>query len=173
MWKVALFMLIVLFALVAAETKPTLATYVTSADIQAVFKQAPENGVTDKQIRSVSVGKGNVAVAAVYRSAKGNNGSIEHDQVTEIYTIVEGSGTLVSGGKMANTERLKPDDPTVRVLAGPSVRGSAIENGESRKVGPGDVIIIPAGVPHWFSAIDGAIRYSVVRVDPDKLLPPK
>jgi mannose-6-phosphate isomerase-like protein (cupin superfamily) len=173
MQKTALCMLIVLFALFAAETKPTLATYVTSADIQAIFKQAPENGVTDKQIRSVSVGKGNVAVAAVYRSAKANNGSIQHDQVTEVYTIIEGSGTLVSGGKMANPERLKPDDPTVRILAGPSVRGGPIDNGDSRKVGPGDVIIIPAGVPHWFSSIDTAIRYSVVRVDPDKLLPAK
>ena len=74
---------------------------------------------------------------------------------------------------MSNPERLKPEDPTVRVLAGPSVRGAGIENGESRKVAAGDVIIIPAGIPHWFSSIDGAIRYSVVRVDPDKLLPPK
>jgi len=173
MRKAALCMLMVLFALLAADNKPTLATYVTSADIQGIFKGAPENGVSDKQIRSVNVGKVNVAIAAVSRSAKANNGSIEHDQVTEVYTIVEGSGTLVTGGKMGNPERLKPDDATVRVLAGPSVRGSAIGNGKSRKVGPGDVIIIPSGVPHWFSDIDGTIRYSVVRVDPDKLLPVK
>jgi mannose-6-phosphate isomerase-like protein (cupin superfamily) len=166
-------LLVVLFALFAAETKPTAATYVTSSDIQAIFKQAPENGVSDKQIRSVSVGKVNVAVAGVYRSAKANNTSIEHDQVTEVYTIIEGSGTMVTGGKMANPERLKPDDPTVKVLVGPSMRGGALEGGESHKVGPGDMIIVPPGVPHWFSSIDGAIRYSVVRVDPDKLLPPK
>lgn len=173
MQKAALCALVVLFVLVAAETKPSLATYVTNADVQSVFKRAPENGVSDQQIRSVNVGKANVAVAAVYRSAKANNGSIEHDQVTEVYTIVEGSGTLVTGGTMSNPERLKPEDPTVRVLAGPSVRGAGIENGESRKVAAGDVIIIPAGIPHWFSSIDGAIRYSVVRVDPDKLLPAK
>jgi len=173
MKKVMPGLLLVVFALFGADMKPTLATYVASTDIRAVFKQAPENGVSDKQIRSVNVGKVNVAVAAVYRSAKANNGSIEHDQVTEIYTIVEGSGTMVTGGKMTNPERLKPDDPTVKVLVGPSMRGGAIENGESRKVAPGDVIIVPAGVPHWFSSIDGAIRYSVVRVDPDKLLPPK
>ena len=166
-------LLVVLFALFAADTKPTLATYVTSSDIQAVFKQAPENGVSDKQIRSVSVGKVNVAIAAVYRSAKANNTSIEHDQVTEIYTIIEGTGTMVTGGKLTNPERLKPDDPTVKVLVGPSMRGGPIESGESRKVGPGDMIIVPPGVPHWFSSIEGAIRYSVVRVDPDKLLPPK
>ena len=164
---------LVLFALLAADTKPTPATYVTNADIQAIFKQAPENSVVDKQIRSVNVGKVSVAVAAVYRSAKANQTSIEHDQVTEIYTIIEGSGTMVTGGKMANSERIKADDPTVKVLVGPSMRGGALENGESRKVSPGDMIIVPAGVPHWFSSIDGAIRYSVVRVDPDKLLPAK
>ena len=76
-------LLLVLFALFAAETKPT-ATYVPNSDIQTIFKQAPENGVSDRQIRSVNVGKVNVAVAAVYRSAKANNTSIEHDQVTEI-----------------------------------------------------------------------------------------
>ena len=165
-------LLAVLFALAAAETKPA-ATYVPSADIQAIFKRAPENGVTDQQIRAVNVGKVNVAVAAVYRSAKANNTSIEHDQVTEVYTIIEGSGTMVTGGKMANPERLRPDDPTVKVLVGPSMRGGALEGAESHKVGPGDMIIVPAGVPHWFSSIDGAIRYSVVRVDPDKLLPMK
>jgi mannose-6-phosphate isomerase-like protein (cupin superfamily) len=164
-------LLVVLFVLVAAERKPAVATYVTSGDIQAIFNRAPENSVSDKQIRSVNVGKVNVAFAAVYRSAKADQTSIEHDQVTEVYSILEGSGTLVTGGKMANAQRIKPDDPTVRDLVGPSMRGGAIENGESRRVGPGDVIIIPAGVPHWFSAIDGAIRYSVVRVDADKLLP--
>lgn len=171
--KAVLCACVVVFVLFAAETKPTLATYVTNSDIQAIFKRAPENGVSDQQIRSVNVGKVNVAVAAVYRSAKANNTSIEHDQVTEVYTIIEGSGTMVTGGKMSNPERIKPDDPTVKVLVGPSMRGGALENGESRKVGPGDMIIVPAGVPHWFSSIDGAIRYSVVRVDPDKLLPPK
>jgi mannose-6-phosphate isomerase-like protein (cupin superfamily) len=166
-------LLLVLFALFAAETKPTQATYVTSADIQAIFKRAPENSVSDQQIRAVSVGKVNVAVAGVYRSAKANQTSIEHDQVTEVYTIIEGSGTMVTGGKMTNPDRIKPDDPTVKVLVGPSMRGGALENGESHKVSPGDMIIVPAGVPHWFSSIDGAIKYSVVRVDPDKLLPPK
>ena len=173
MQRAALCVLVVFYVLFAAETKPPAGTYVTSADIQAIFQQAPENSVVDKQIRAVNVGKVNVAVAAVYRSAKANNTSIEHDQVTEVYTIIEGSGTMVTGGKMASPERLKPDDPTVKVLVGPSMRGGPLENGESRKVGPGDIIIVPAGVPHWFSSIDGAIRYSVVRVDSDKLLPPK
>ena len=173
MQKLTLGLLLVFFVLFAAGNKPTVASYVTKADIQAVMNHMPEKSVSDQQVRVVDAGKVNVGVGVVSRPASATQGSIEHDQVTEVYTIIEGSGTMVSGGKMANAQRLKPDDPTVRNLVGPSVRGGALENGESRRVGPGDVIIIPAGVPHWFSAIDGTIRYSVVRVDPDKLLPAK
>ena len=162
-----------LLAVFGAEKKPAVATYVTHADIQSTLQRMPENAVSDQQIRVVDVGRVNVGVGAVSRPASAAQTSIEHDQVTEVYTIISGSGTMVSGGTMANPQRLKPDDPTVRVLVGPSMRGGALEGGESRQVGPGDVIIIPPGVPHWFRSIDGAIRYSVVRVDPAKLLPAK
>lgn len=172
MQKATLAVLLIAGALFAADKKST-ATYVTKEDVQATLKRAPENGVSDQQIRVVDVGKGNVAVGVVNRPGKGNQGAIEHDQVTEVYQILEGSGTLVTGGKMTDPQRRKPDEPTVRDLVGPSVSGAALENGESRRVGPGDLIIIPAGVPHWFSAVDGSVRYLVVRVDPDKLLPAK
>jgi quercetin dioxygenase-like cupin family protein len=38
---------------------------------------------------------------------------------------------------------------------------------------PGDVVIIPAGVGHWFTKIDDHIAYLMVRVDPDKVTPLK
>ncbi len=43
----------------------------------------------------------------------------------------------------------------------------------TRKIKAGDVVVIPAGVPHWFSQIDGSITYVVVRVDPARVLAPK
>ena len=55
--------------LFAADSKPGSATYVTSGDVQATLKRAPENSVSDQQIRVIDVGKVNVAVGAVYRSA--------------------------------------------------------------------------------------------------------
>jgi mannose-6-phosphate isomerase-like protein (cupin superfamily) len=165
--------LVILCALFAADRKPTSATYVTNAEIQATLKRAPENSVTDQQIRLVDAGKANVGVGVVYRSAKANQAAVEHDQMTEVYHIIEGSGTLVTGGTIVNPQRRGPDHPSVRELNGPSVNGTALQNGESRQVGPGDVVVIPAGVGHWFRAIDGSIRYLVVRVDADKILPPK
>ena len=58
----------------------------------------------------------------------------------------------------------------VKDLAGPSVRGSGITSGVSKTVHPGDVVIIPAGTGHWFSSIDAAIDYEVMRVEPGRLL---
>jgi mannose-6-phosphate isomerase-like protein (cupin superfamily) len=163
----------VLPALSAADTKPALATYVTHDDVQATLKRAPENSVSDQQIRVVDAGKYNVCVGIVYRSAKAAQAAVEHDQVTEVYTIMEGSGTLVTGGTLVNAKRREASHRSVAELNGPSVDGTGLQGGESRRVGRGDVVIIPAGVGHYFSSIDGSIRYLVVRVDPDKVVPLK
>jgi mannose-6-phosphate isomerase-like protein (cupin superfamily) len=162
----------ILAVLFAADSKPGSATYVINEDIQATLKRAPEGSVSDQQIRVIDVGKVNVAVGAVYRSAKAPQLAVEHDQTTEIYHIMEGSGTLVTGGAIVNPERRGPEHPSIK-LNGPSVNGTALVNGESHRVGPGDVVVIPAGVGHWFSAIDGSIRYLVVRVDANKILAAK
>jgi quercetin dioxygenase-like cupin family protein len=58
------------------------------------------------------------------------------------------------------------------VLNGPSTGGTGIQGGVSRKLGPGDVVIIPPNTPHWFSEITtDQIVYLVVRVDAHKILP--
>lgn len=161
----------IFFALAAAQTRPNSATVVPAATIQATIQKAPPDSVTDQQIRMVDVGKAHVGVGVVVRSAKARQSAVEHDQLTEVYHILEGSGTLTTGGTIVNPQRDAKDSKTVSELNGPSQRGSALANGESRHVGPGDVIIIPAGVGHWFTQVEGNIRYLVVRVDVDKVLP--
>ena len=51
-----------------------------------------------------------------------------------------------------------------RATAPDEVRGTAIEHGESRRLGKGDVIIVPSGTPHWFKEVDGPVLYYVVKV---------
>src|SRR5262249_30944992 len=168
----ALFSLLVL-ALAVPQTRnaPRFATDVTNAEVQAVVKLAPAEGVMDQQIRVVDVGKYNVAVGVLHRSAKGKQTAIDHAQVTEVYHIIEGSGTFVTGGTMVDAVPADPNGNTVKVLVGPSTNGASIRGGESRKVGPGDVIVIPPGVAHWFSAVEKDMNYLVVRVDADHVLP--
>ena len=162
-----------LCVLSAADTKTRSATYINAGDLQATLDRAPKDKVTDQQVRVVDVGKVNVGVGVVYRSAKAPQAAVEHDQMIEVYHIMDGSGTLVTGGIIQKPQRRAANDASVRDLVGPSITGTVLENGDSRHVGPGDLIIIPAGVGHWFSSIDGSIRYVVVRVDADKLLQPK
>jgi len=149
---------------------PAAATDVTRSAIDAVLKMAQ----TDQQLKVVDIGKYNVGVGVLHRGAThaagaGVNG-LSHNQVTEVYYVISGSGTLVTGGAMTTPKVEPADGTTVKVLVGPSMSGS-FQNGRSRKVGPGDVVIIPAGVPHGFSDIEDHIDYLSVRVDPDHVLP--
>ena len=95
---------------------------------------------------------------------------LSHTNVTEVYYIISGSGTLVTGGTMTAPRPEPAEGATVKVLVGPTL-GGRFQNGKSRSVGAGDVIIIPAGVPHGFSAIDDHVDYLAVRVDADHVLP--
>jgi len=165
---------VLILCVLSAQTQHSRNTapgiYIAAADIQATLKKAPADSVTDQAIRTVAVGNLNVGLGVVHRSAKATQTSVAHDELTEIYHILAGSGTLVTGGALTKPEPFPADSKTVKELAGPSMRGTGLENGMSRTVHAGDVVIIPAGTGHWFSSIDGAIDYEVMRVDPGKLL---
>jgi len=147
------------------------ATDITRADFDKTLARAPAAGVMDQQVRVVDIGKYNVAVGVLHRAAKAKHTAISHAQVTEVYYIVQGSGTLVTGGTIVDPTAVAADSETHRVLVGPSTTGPSIRDGASRTVGPGDVIVIPPGVAHWFSGVDADMNYLVVRVDADHVLP--
>jgi mannose-6-phosphate isomerase-like protein (cupin superfamily) len=155
-----------------SSVPPRSATDVTNADIRATIKMAPPDGIQDQQIRVVDMGKYNVAVGVLHRSAKpAQQGAIDHARVTEVYHIIEGSGTFVTGGTITNARPVAADNVINTILVGPSTTGASIQGGQSRKVGPGDVIVIPPGVAHWFSSVEADMNYLVVRIDADHILP--
>lgn len=149
---------------------------ITNAEIQASVQKTASAAVSDEQMRVIGINdEYNIGIGVVHRAkttAQNRGVGIEHSQITEIYHVIEGNATLVTGGTMENRRESAPDSQLVKVLAGPSTTGGAIQGGVSRKVGPGDVIVIPANTPHWFSEISSdKIVYVVVRVDPHKVLP--
>jgi mannose-6-phosphate isomerase-like protein (cupin superfamily) len=174
-------MALVLFAATVARaqsqhTPRGTAVDISKADVQATLQKTASAAVSDQAIRVVNVnGEYNVGVGVVHRSksqATATGGSVEHSQITEVYHVIEGNATLVTGGTIENPRESAPDSPVVKVLNGPSTQGGVVSNGVSRKVGPGDVVIIPPNTPHWFSDIaTDQIVYLVVRVDPHKVLP--
>jgi hypothetical protein len=160
---------------------PRTATYITSEEIQVVNKQPG----TDRTIRVVDIGDEHLAVGIIHRGPsaaagrgraggaatpaapaepcgatasagqEGIPGGITHDSQTESYVIVSGGGTLVTGGRIVNGRKSAPDSDVTKVLNGPSCSGTITGDVVQRVVKTGDVIIIPAGVPHgWIDILD-------------------
>ena len=134
---------------------------ITAEEIAATLKQSIANNVVDAPVKLAEVPGGHKASLAVLRRTKAETSALIHNRVTEIYQIVEGSGTLVTGGALENPTATD----LTRLNAGPSQTGTH-KGGESRRVGPKDVIIVPAGMPHRFSELDGPIVYLVYRFEP-------
>ena len=112
----------------------------------------------------------NSSAAAPTNAAPSGVGGISHDDETETYVIVSGGGTLVTGGAIVNGARSAPESEVTKVLNGPSCSGPIVGNVTKRKVVPGDVIIIPYGVPHGWTDIADHVDYLSVRPDPDHVL---
>ncbi len=91
----------------------------------------------------------------VHASRRDTPGMAEvHHRDTDIFYVLEGSAVLVTGGAIAGGKETGPGE----------VRGTSIENGETQRIGAGEVIIIPAGVPHWFKEVSGPLLYYTVKV---------
>src|SRR5579862_4111506 len=155
----------------STDSRPVSATYISHTDIQSTLSRSPAASGSDQPVRVVDLGAlgYNLGVGVVSRP-KGAKPSapVEHDDVTEIYHVLKGSGELVTGGALVDAAPRSSDSPSVMKVNGPSQTGSSIRGGEVRHLSSGDVVIIPAGVPHWFSQIDQSLTYVVVRVDPRK-----
>lgn len=95
---------------------------------------------------------------------------ISHDDTTETYVMISGSGTLVTGGQIVNGARSAPDSETSKYLAGPSCVGAIYGTVVTTKVAPGDVVVIPAGVPHGWINVTEKVTYLTIRPDPKKVL---
>jgi len=142
---------------------------VSPAEAARELKNAPDPkaSVIDRPVRVVGAGGRNLGVALVQRTSADAN-ALVHDKIDEIYYVLEGGGTMTSGGTLVNAKQTV-SSPAI----GPGWSGTNIQGGQSRRIGVGEVVIIPAGTPHMFSQLDGPIRYLVYRIDPSQVLPLK
>jgi mannose-6-phosphate isomerase-like protein (cupin superfamily) len=172
-----------LFAVTTSAQSPTVppgppapakaAVDITKADLAAALKIGmealkPGVAVSDRNIALANSGAYNVTVAFVTRPAtKVPSGTaLSHDKITEIYYVVRGSGTQVTGTLTNATQS------TGSTTIGPGWSStSPIKADRTTKLGPGEMQIIPPGVGHvWSEIADGGIVYMVIRVDPEHVL---
>jgi mannose-6-phosphate isomerase-like protein (cupin superfamily) len=147
-------------------------TFVTAADVTKVLN-AP-NAAADNPIKIVDMGKYNISLAVLKRG-KTTPGApvsgINHTQVTEVYYVVSGAATLVTGTDVKDVRPIPATSAIVREAVGPSNTATFVKWSESRPIVPGDMVIIPAGVYHGFSEIADHIDYVSMRPDVEKVLP--
>lgn len=130
----------------------------------AMLGDAKASAVTffDAKAVNEAFAKGAVLVGAaagenymVHASRREKAGASEvHDLDTDIIYVVEGTATVVTGGKSVEAKTVEPGDH----------RGTSIEGGETRQLKKGDILIVPKGTPHWFKQVDGTFLYYVVKV---------
>ena len=154
----------------------------------------------DRQLVSQDIGKLNLSVGIIHRNAtapaggggrggRGGGGAptpsdcgvssgeasgargIQHLHQTETYIIVSGAGTLITGGSILNGRMSGPESSVTTTLNGPSCSGTIVGDVQRRDVVVGDIVIIPAGVPHGWANIPRHVDYLSVRPDPDRVLP--
>jgi len=81
-------------------------------------------------------------------------GQVEvHDKETDVMYVVDGTATFVTGGEAVGLARTKPGQWL----------GSEIKGGETHHLTKGDVVVVPAGTPHWFKEVPGQFSYFVVK----------
>jgi quercetin dioxygenase-like cupin family protein len=91
----------------------------------------------------------------VHASRREKPGEAEvHTRDTDVIYVVGGDATIVTGGSLVEERLVGPGE----------LRGREIRGGNARKLEPGDVLVVPSGVPHWFSGVDGPFTYYVIKV---------
>ena len=163
----------------SADAQPKPATSgvvgITKAEIESVLKYVGSEGAaTDRQMRVTDVGAYQLGVGVLYRGPTKPGApvaAISHSKVTEVFYVISGSGTLVTGGMVDNERAYPAETEFVRLAVGPS-SGGVFKGGDRRPVAAGDVVIVPAGTPHGFDDVTDHITYLSVRPDPERVMPP-
>jgi mannose-6-phosphate isomerase-like protein (cupin superfamily) len=130
-----------------------LATALMFADDRSKVTFVDHDKVVD------ALAKGGMLITAPDLSVRGSHrngpGEVEvHEKETDVIYVVDGQATFVTGGTIVGSRTASPGQ----------FLGTDIRNGQSQHLSKGDVIVVPAGVPHWFKEVPQAISYYVVKV---------
>jgi uncharacterized protein GlcG (DUF336 family) len=92
---------------------------------------------------------------SIHTSRRDSPGAVEvHEKDSDLIYVVKGSATFITGGTLQDGKKIAENE----------IRGTQLNGGEAQNLVPGDVIIVPAGVPHWFKEVQAPFLYYTVKV---------
>jgi mannose-6-phosphate isomerase-like protein (cupin superfamily) len=144
------------------------ATDISAEEIALVLRGMQGRSI-DQQLKIVDIGSGNLAVGILHRTGEHDTDGVHrgaiHVDLHEVYYVLSGDGTLLTGGELSNATEPGPDE-----VVGPTFSADS-RNGTVREVRAGDVVIIPAGTLHAWLSIPDHVTYLSIRPDPARVLP--
>ncbi len=127
-------------------------TFASAADVEALLAKAKSQRKDQPLVSENILQLAPYSANLEYRASVGP--AAVHEKEAEVFYVIDGSATMMTGGKLVDEKRTNATNLT----------GTAIEGGMSRKVAKGDFIIVPENTPHWFSAIDGTVVLMTLHV---------
>ena len=150
MRRIAILALVPLVALAAAGQEAAKLVFVPGKQIETDIRKAPLN-MGEQEINLIERTPDHAGIL-LRRTLPGK--AEVHETETDVWYVIDGGCVLVTGGTLINAKQESPGQ----------IRGSGISGGDERKIGKGDFIRIPTGVPHWVKKIEGKeIVYIVVK----------
>jgi mannose-6-phosphate isomerase-like protein (cupin superfamily) len=132
----------------AQTPAPAPQLFMSAADVSALIAKARNDRKPDQaNFVQPIVRLAPFTANLEYRVAGVNANASVHFRDAELFYVVEGSGTLVTGGKLRDERQTNADNLT----------GSAIDGGTRRRLAKGDYVMVPENTPHWFGEIDGTL----------------
>lgn len=135
----------VAFAQAPAPSAAAPRTMVSAADVAALIAKAGGDRKDEPLIAQRMIELAPYTVSLEYRASVGQ--AAVHTTEAELFYVVDGAGTLVTGGRLVDEKRANAENAT----------GTGITGGQPRAVAKGDFIMVPEGVAHWFSRIDSTL----------------
>jgi mannose-6-phosphate isomerase-like protein (cupin superfamily) len=129
----------------AQAPAPDMKTYASSADVQALIANARKIHKAEPTLSQPILSLAPYRASLEYRTAVGP--AAVHEKEAEFFYVIDGSGVLVTGGRLKDEKRQNAAN----------LGGTGIDGGQSRAVAKGDFIVVPEATPHWFSDIKGEL----------------
>jgi mannose-6-phosphate isomerase-like protein (cupin superfamily) len=135
----------------AAAQDASKVVYYSGKQVETDIRKAPANEIGESEINLIPRTPDHAGI--LLRRTKPGNAEV-HATETDVWYVIDGGCILVTGGTVVGASEVSPGQ----------IHGSGISGGEERKLGKGDLVVIPNGIPHWVKKIEGGeIVYTVVK----------